>query len=39
MLFYHLVVVLVFTAYLCYSHLNVHGRSTFFLSFCGRLTS
>lgn len=35
LLFYHGVTVLVFTAYLCYSHLRVHERSTLFPSSCG----
>lgn len=35
LLFYHVVTVLVFTAYLCYSHLHVHEHSTVFPSSCG----
>lgn len=35
LLFYHVVTVLVFTAYLCYSHPCVYERSTLFPSSCG----
>lgn len=37
--FFHVVVALVFTAYLCYSHLHVHEHSTRFTSLCGCFTS
>lgn len=37
--FFHVVMALVFTAYLCYSHLHVHEHSTRFTSLCGCFTS